>query len=225
MTTSRDGDQGLLHDYLGKEPLPTDVRVIKTELERVFAVAEMEVGWMNHTHAGPSSRLNEQPRIYTLPLFRWALKAIRQRNAGFFIRLAKSLAAAEFCAPCTKVPRELIQAASTRSRELGQKSEAYIEKLKAKLEDSEWQARATDAEFERALDELRYEELRVVDPDSPDFRVPTKKEVFDKWEHRTRRKREEIKTNRELKLAHLSELPQMRPGRPKGRRKNRGQRT
>jgi hypothetical protein len=131
MSVPRQDDQGLLHDYLGNEHLPTDVPTIKAELERVFARAEMEIGWMNAVRADPKSRLNERQRIYELPLFHWVLKAIRQRNRGFFLGLAKALASATFCGPHTKVARELIQAASTRSRELGRRYEASLEKLEA----------------------------------------------------------------------------------------------
>jgi hypothetical protein len=222
MSSSRKDDQGLLHDYLGPEPLPTNSAIIKAEIERAFAVTEMEIGWMNATHADPKSRLNEQKRVYELSLLRWMLKAIRKRDRGFFTRLNKALAVANFSGPHTKVPRELIQAASTRSRELGRRSEASLEKLKAKLEDLEWLARATDKEFETVVGELRYEWLRTLDINGPDLLLPTKGEVWTEWEDRARRKRTEIKQNREMKTARLSKLPQVRPGRPRGRKKRSG---
>ena len=222
MSTFREDDQGLLHDYLGPEPLPTDHAIIKAEVEQVFAVTEMEIGWMNAIHADPMSRLNERQRVYKRPLFRWVLKAIRQRDIGFFGRLARALTSAVFCGPHTKVPRELNQSASTCSRKLGRKAQANLEKLKAKLEDPKWLARTTDEEFERVVGELRYEWLRVMDTGGPDLLLPTKKEVVTNWEDRARRKRAEIQVPRELKTARLSKLPQMGPGRPRGRKKRSG---
>jgi hypothetical protein len=222
MRASRDPDYGLLHDYLGEEPLPTDEVSIKAELERIFAVTEVQIGFLNATHAGPETKLAEQKLVYEGPLFRWVLKAIRQRNIGFFGRLAKALASAVFCGPYTKVPRELNQSASTCSRKLGRKAQANLEKLKAKLEDPKWLARTTDEEFERVVGELRYEWLRVMDTGGPDLLLPTKKEVVTNWEDRARRKRAEIQVPRELKTARLSKLPQMGPGRPRGRKKRSG---
>jgi hypothetical protein len=87
-TFPKDG-QGLLHDYLGSGPLPTDRTIIKAEVERTFAVTEMEIGFLNALDADPKTKLAEQRRVYELLLLDWVLKAIRQRDRGFFTRPPK----------------------------------------------------------------------------------------------------------------------------------------
>jgi hypothetical protein len=222
MSTFREDDQGLLHDYLGSEPLPTDHAIIKAEIERTVAVTEMEIGFLNAMYADPKTKLNEQGRVYELPLLRWVLKAIRERDRGFFTRLNKALAIADYCCPHTQVPREMIQAASTRSRELGRRSAAKLEKLRALQHDPEWLFQATDEDFQRVLNELRHECLRTMNTSEPDLLLPTKKEHIAEWEDRTGRKQSEIDVKRERKAARLSNLPQMRPGRPRGLKKRSG---
>jgi hypothetical protein len=199
------------NDYLGNAT-PIGGKELVEAVRVFFQLLEGQIGMLNALSI--EGFLNEQPAVYKSPFFRWVVRAIHQGNAQFFREIAGAIPSALQGCPTSEVPRQLIQCAG---EERAKKTESYpVEHLLEKLRKA-----PSDGECLKILGELDSRLTKCETNTTPSDPQPTYTEVIATWEKRTKRTRESINMNREMKLAGLesasgqSRWPATREGRQK----------